>query len=67
MEMIRREIRKIKDLRASVEVPSLGCRCEGRTPDGHPVRRQGDSLEELGRIAHKLRKFLEEAGVVTPM
>ncbi len=64
MEMIRREIRKIKDLRASVEVPSVVGARGGRQTDIQYVVR-GDSLEELGRIAQKLKNFLEEAGGYT--
>ncbi len=53
MSMVRRGIRKIKDVRASVEVPSIVGARGGRQTDIQYVVR-GDSLEELGRIAKRL-------------
>ncbi|MDQ7039037.1 MAG: efflux RND transporter permease subunit [Aquificota bacterium] len=64
MSMIRREIRKIKDVRASVDVPSVVGARGGRQTDIQYVVR-GDSLEELAKIAERLRSFLEQAGGYT--
>jgi hydrophobe/amphiphile efflux-1 (HAE1) family protein len=64
MSMIRREARKIKDLKVSVEVPSVVGARGGRQVDIQYVVR-GDSLDELGRIADKLKAFLEESGGYT--
>lgn len=64
MSMIRKEIRKIKDVRASVDVPSVVGARGGRQTDIQYVVR-GDSLEELARIAEKLTSFLEQAGGYT--
>ncbi len=64
MSMVRREISKIKDVRASVDVPSVIGARGGRQTDIQFVVR-GDSLEELGRIARKLRAYLEEVGGYT--
>ncbi|EDP75956.1 cation efflux (AcrB/AcrD/AcrF family) protein [Hydrogenivirga sp. 128-5-R1-1] len=64
MNMVRREIRKIKDVRASVDVPSvIGARGGRQTDIQYVVR--GDSLEELGRIARKLKAYLDEVGGYT--
>ncbi len=64
MNMIREKIRKIKDVKASVEVPSvIGARGGRQTDIQYVVR--GDSLEELGRIADKLKAYLEEVGGYT--
>lgn len=64
MAMIRKEIRKIKDVRASVDVPSVVGARGGRQTDIQYVVR-GDSLEELANIAERLTAFLEEAGGYT--
>ncbi len=64
MDTVRREIRKIKDLRASVEVPSVVGARGGRQTDIQYVVR-GDSLEELSGIAFKLRAYLESRGGYT--
>ncbi len=64
MSMVRRGIRKIKDVRASVEVPSIVGARGGRQTDIQYVVR-GDSLEELGRIAKRLTAYLESAGGYT--
>ena len=64
MNMVRREARKIKDIKVSVEVPSVVGARGGRQVDIQYVVR-GDSLEELGRIADRLKRFLEEAGGYT--
>ncbi len=64
MRQIRKEIRKIKDVRASVDVPSVVGARGGRQTDIQYVVR-GDSLEELYRVAQKLTRFLEEAGGYT--
>jgi len=64
MNMVRKEIRKIKDVRASVDVPSvIGARGGRQTDIQYVVR--GDSLEELGRIAQKLKAYLDEVGGYT--
>ena len=64
MGMIRREIRKIKDVRASVDVPSvIGARGGRQTDIQYVVR--GDSLEELARIAQRLTAYLESLGGYT--
>jgi HAE1 family hydrophobic/amphiphilic exporter-1 len=64
MNMVRREIRKIKDVRASVDVPSVVGARGGRQTDIQYVVR-GDSLEELARISQKLKAYLEEVGGYT--
>ena len=64
MNMVRKEARKIKDIKVSVEVPSVVGARGGRQVDIQYVVR-GDSLEELGRIAERLKRFLEEAGGYT--
>ncbi|NPA41108.1 MAG: efflux RND transporter permease subunit [Aquificae bacterium] len=64
MSMVRREIRKIRDVRASVDVPSVVGARGGRQTDIQYVVR-GDSLEELARIAQKLKAYLEEVGGYT--
>ncbi len=64
MSMVRKEIRKIKDVRASVDVPSVVGARGGRQTDIQYVVR-GDSLEELARIAQKLKAYLEEVGGYT--
>jgi len=64
MNMVRREARKIRDIKVSVEVPSVVGARGGRQVDIQYVVR-GDSLEELGRIADKLKKFLDQAGGYT--
>lgn len=61
MNMLRDELRKIKDVRASVEVPSVVGARGGRQTDIQYVVR-GESLEELGRIADNLTSFLREKG-----
>ena len=61
MSMVRRELRKIKDVRVGVEVPSVVGARGGRQTDIQYVVR-GDSLEELGRISEKLKRYLESAG-----
>ena len=61
MNMIRDELRKIKDVRASVEVPSIVGARGGRQTDIQYVVR-GDSLEELASIAEDLVSFLKERG-----
>lgn len=64
MSMVRREIRKIRDVRASVDVPSvIGARGGRQTQVQYVVR--GDSLEELARIAEKLTAYLEKLGGYT--
>ncbi len=64
MDMVRRELRKIKDIRVSVDVPSVVGARGGRQTDIQYVIR-GDSLEELYSVAQKLRAYLEEVGGYT--
>ena len=64
MNQIRREIRKIKDVRASVEVPSVVGAHSGRQTDIQYVVK-GSSLEELARIAQELTNYLESVGGFT--
>jgi len=64
MSMIRKEAKKIRDIKVSVEVPSVVGARGGRQVDVQYVVR-GDSLQELGRVANKLKAFLEEAGGYT--
>jgi len=64
MNMIREEISRIRDVRASVDVPSVIGARGGRQTDIQFVVR-GDSLEELSRIASSLRSFLEKSGGYT--
>ena len=61
MNMVRDELRKIKDVRASVEVPSVVGARGGRQTDIQYVVR-GESLEVLGRVADRLVSFLKERG-----
>lgn len=61
MNMLRDELRKIKDVRASVEIPSIVGARGGRQTDIQYVVR-GDSLEVLQSIADKLSSFLRERG-----
>ena len=61
MNMIRDELRKVKDVRASVEVPSVVGARGGRQTDIQYVVR-GESLEELARVADSLVSFLKERG-----
>ncbi len=64
MNAVREETAKLKDVRVSVDVPSvIGARGGRQTDIQYVVR--GDSLEELSRIADRLRAFLEEAGGYT--
>jgi multidrug efflux pump subunit AcrB len=64
MNMLRREFRKIKDVRVSVELPSVVGVRHGRLVDIQYVIK-GESLEELQNIAHKLTVFLEKRGGYT--
>ena len=61
MNMVRDEIKKIKDVKASVEVPSVVGARGGRQVDVQYVVK-GDSLEELSKIARRLTRYLEEIG-----
>lgn len=61
MNMIREEVKNLKDLRVSVDVPSVVGAHSARQTDIQYVIR-GDSLEELSRIAFGLRNFLERSG-----
>ena len=61
MNMIRDELKKLRDVRASVEVPSIvGARGGRQTDIQYAVK--GDSLEELARIADKLVEYLKSVG-----
>ena len=64
MNMLRREFRKIKDARISVELPSVVGVRHGRLVDIQYIVR-GESLEELQLIADKLTGFLESRGGYT--
>ncbi len=64
MNMLREEIAKLRDVRASVDVPSVVGAHGSRQTDVQFVVR-GDSLQELARIARSLRLFLEESGGYT--
>lgn len=61
MNMVRDSLRRIKDVRASVEIPSVVGARGGRQTDIQYVVR-GESLEELGRIAEDLVSFLNDRG-----
>lgn len=64
MNMLRREFRKIRDARISVELPSVVGVRHGRLVDVQYVVR-GESLQELQVIADKLTRYLEKVGGYT--
>ncbi len=64
MNMLRDELRKVKDVKVSVDVPSVvGARGERRTDIQYVVR--GESLEELERLSERLVSFLKSRGGYT--